>query len=73
VSEAVTHLAQHHKYDEDEMWCGSSDWPRTREIQEATCIECLRAAAGYGEESHDRKVELQSQHIRDMLRRQGFE
>jgi hypothetical protein len=50
MSDGVVHLAQHHKYDEDEMWCGKMPWPgeQTREINEATCVECLDAAIAYG-------------------------
>lgn len=53
MSDGDKHLSQHHRYDEDEMWCGDLPWPaeRTREINEATCVPCLEAAVQYGEDA----------------------
>ncbi len=55
-----------------EIWCDAERWSRdvAEDIESSTCIKCLRAAAEYGKEAHDRKVDLQAAHIRDMLAKQ---
>jgi hypothetical protein len=42
------HLSRFECHDEDEMWCAAHPGYETREIDEATCMAFLRAAADYG-------------------------
>jgi hypothetical protein len=52
------HLSKWCCYDEDEMWCGEMPGRQTREIDEATCINCLTEAVAYGNAALARRGEL---------------